>query len=535
MREAAMRRSGCAHAAVGLVLATIVAAPALAQKQGGVLRVYHRDSPASMSILEEGSFSVSTPMMGVFNNLVMYDQHVAQNSLESIVPDLATGWRWNEAQTELSFTLRAGVRWHDGKPFTSRDVKCTWDLLTGKSKDTLRLNYRGTWYLNLEAVTTPSDHEAVFHLKRPQPAFIALLASGHAPVYPCHVPAREMRQHPIGTGPFKFVEYQPNKSIKVTRNPDYWKPGRPYLDGVEYTIIASRATAILAFVAGKFDMTFPYEVTIPLMRDIKRQVPEAHCEVVPLNVAPNLLVNRVPPFDNLELRRAIALTLDRRAFVDILAEGQGDLGGAMLPPPEGKWGLPPEILATLPGYDPDVAKSREQARAIMRNLGYGPDKRLKVKLSARNLATYRDPAAILADHLKEIWIDAELDLIESANWVPKLIRKDFVFGLSLVGSAVDEPDQNFTEYYSCGSPRNYTGYCNAELDQLVARQSMERDPEARRRQVWEIDRRLQADVVRPILFHMRAATCWRPEVKNITLMVNSTYNGWRMEDVWLDR
>src|SRR5207253_8878004 len=85
------------------------------------------------------------------------------------------------------------------------------------------------------------------HLKRPQPAFLALLASGNSPIYPCHVAARDMRQHPIGTGPFRFVEFKPNESIKVARNPDYWKAGRPYLDGIEYTIIKNLSTAILAF------------------------------------------------------------------------------------------------------------------------------------------------------------------------------------------------------------------------------------------------------------------------------------------------
>ena len=132
-----------------------------------------------------------------------------------------------------------------------------------------------------------------------------------------------MRQHPIGTGPFKFVEFKPNENIKLTRNPDYWKPGRPYLDGIEYTIIPNRSTAILAFTAGKFDLTFPYEVTVPLMKDIKSQAPQAICELVPSNASTNLLVNReTPPFDNPDLRRALALALDRKSSVDILAEGQ---------------------------------------------------------------------------------------------------------------------------------------------------------------------------------------------------------------------
>jgi peptide/nickel transport system substrate-binding protein len=82
-------------------------------------------------------------------------------------------------------------------------------------------------------------------------------ASGYTRVYPCHVSPRDMRQHPIGTGPFKFVEFKPNESIRLARNPDYWTPGRPYLDGVEYTIIPNRSTAILAFTAGKFDLPFP--------------------------------------------------------------------------------------------------------------------------------------------------------------------------------------------------------------------------------------------------------------------------------------
>ena len=85
-----------------------------------------------------------------------------------------------------------------------------------------------------------------------QPSLLALLASGDTPVYPCHVSPAEMRTHPIGTGPFKFVEFKVNESIKLTRNLDYWKKGLPYLDGIEFTIIPNRSTAILAFIAGKF-------------------------------------------------------------------------------------------------------------------------------------------------------------------------------------------------------------------------------------------------------------------------------------------
>src|SRR6266404_1965878 len=317
-----------AAAAIGLV-AVATANRATAQKQGGILKSYSIDSPASLSIHEEVTIYAVRPVMGVFNNLVMYDQHVKQNSMQSIVPDLAIGWTWDEDGKQLTFKLHEGVKWHDGKPFTARDVKCTWDLLQGKTSETLRINPRKAWYRNLDEVTTNGDYEVTFHLKRPQPAFIALLASGFSPVYPCHVSPRDMRSHPIGTGPFKFVEFKPNESIKVTRNPDYWKKGRPYLDGIEYQIIKNVSTGVLAFVAGKVDMTSPYYLQVPVLKDVKDQAPEATCELVPVNVNRNVIMNREsPPFNNPDLRRAMALSLDRKAFVDTLTLGKGDVAGS---------------------------------------------------------------------------------------------------------------------------------------------------------------------------------------------------------------
>ena len=523
-------------AMVAIVLsAGLAGGAAEAQKQGGTLRVLHRDSPANMSIYEEGTISVVMPAMPLFNNLVVFDPKQKQNRLDNIVPDLAESWNLSEDGKELTFKLRSGIKWHDGKPFTANDVKCTWDLLQGKAKEKLRLNAREAWWINLDHVTADNDTQATFHLKRPQPSFLALLASGFTPVYPCHVSPAQMRQHPIGTGPFKFVEYKPNQSIKIVRNPDYWKPGRPYLDGIEWTIIPNRSTAVLAFVAGNFDMTFPFELTVPMLKDVHEQMPQAVCETAPQNVAPNLLITQKPPFDNLDLRRAIAMSLDRKAFIDIIGEGQGDIGTAMLPAPEGQWAMPKEMMEQLPGYSPDVAKSRAEAQKLMQSAGYGPDKHLSVKISARNLPMYRDAASILADQLKNVWIDAELDLVETANWLPKLVRSDFVFAQSLVGSGLDDPDQNFYENYICDSNRNYTHTCDREWDKMVDQQSTESDQEKRRKMVWELDRRLQERVVRPILFHIRSATCWRPEVEGLNIQVNSIYNGWRMEDVWLDK
>jgi len=524
-------------AAAALQIALSGTEAALAQKSGGILTVYNFDNPPSLSIHEELTTATLVPMMGVSNNLVIYKQDEPRNSLQSIVPDLATDWSWSEDGTQLTFRLREGVKWHDGRPFTAKDVRCTWDLLLGRSNEKLRTNPHKAWYQNVEEVTTDGDFNATFRLRRPQPALLALLASGHSPVYPCHVSPREMRQHPIGTGPFKFVEFKPNQSVKVSRNPDYWKKGRPYLDGIEYTIIANRSTAVLSFIAGKFDMTFPYlSLTVPLLKDVKSQVPQTICEVRPTNFAPTLIINRsAPPFDDPDLRRAMALALDRKAFIDILSEGQADIGGAMLPPPEGVWGMPPDMLKALPGYDPDVQKSRAEARKLMEKSGYGPDKRLQIKVGTRDVPFLRDPTVILIDQFKEIYIDGELDPVETGLWFAKLARKDYQVGITGITGGVDDPDQQLYENYACDSARNYSGYCNPEVEQLFDRQSREPDQEKRKQLVWEIDQRLQQEGARPIIYYSRGATCWQPYVKGLTTMANSIYNGWRMEDVWLDK
>ena len=140
-------------AIMAILLATAVAAtPAAAQKQGGTLKYYHRDNPPTTSIHEEATVSTVNPFMAVFNNLVLFDQGKPSNSLETIVPDLAESWSWSADGKQVTFKLRSGVKWHDGKPFTSKDVGCTFDLLLGKAKEPLRLNPRQVWYHNVANV-----------------------------------------------------------------------------------------------------------------------------------------------------------------------------------------------------------------------------------------------------------------------------------------------------------------------------------------------------------------------------------------------
>jgi peptide/nickel transport system substrate-binding protein len=530
----------CHSAATPLALLGILllaATPAAAQKKGGTLRLYHNDNPPSTSLLEESTIASVTPFMAVFNNLVMFDPAKVHESLDTVIPDLAESWAWDSTNTKLTFKLRQGVTWHDGKPFTSKDVQCTWRMLIGKGDTTdFHRNPRKVWYSKLQDVSTNGDFEATFELSEPQPSLPVLLASAFSPVYPCHVPQSVMRTKPVGTGPFKFVEFKRGTSIKLVRNPEYWKKDRPYLDEITFRMIDSRSTRMLAFATGEYDITFPADISVSLMQDVKARAPNAVCEMITTGTQSNLMVNRVnPPFDNPDIRKAMSLAIDRKPFSSILMEGFALTGGAMLPKPAGEWGMPPEMIVSLTGYGPDTARNIAEAQAIMQKLGYSEAKPLTIKIQTRNLPTYRDAAVIVTDQLKKIYISGELDILETPQWYARMAKKDYTIGLNVTGVSVDDPDGNIVENYSCKSERNYTQYCNPEVDRLLASQSRELDKEKRKKIVWDIERLLVDDAARPIITHGVAANCWQPYVRNYTPHDNSQYNSLRFEEVWLDK
>jgi peptide/nickel transport system substrate-binding protein len=537
MRASRLPGTSAACVIAALVIALSAATPVAAQKRGGTLRLYHNDNPPSTSLLEESTIASVTPFSAVFNNLVVFDPAKVHESIETVAPDLAESWSWDATNTRLTFKLRQGVKWHDGKPFTAKDVQCTWRMLIGKSEvSEFHRNPRRVWYSKLQDVTINGDYEATFEMSEPQPSLPVLLASAFSVVYPCHVPQAIMRTKPIGTGPFKLVEFNRGTSIRLVRNPDYWKKDRPYLDEITFRMIDSRATRMLAFAAGEFDITFPADIRVSLMQDVKARAPTAICEMITTGTQSNLMVNRVnPPFDNPELRKAMSLAIDRKAFNTILMDGLALMGGAMLPKPAGEWGMPPEMVSSLTGYGPDTASNIAEAREIMEKLGYSDAKPLGIKIQTRNLPTYRDPAVIVIDQLKKIYIAGELDILETPQWYARLARKDYTIGLNVTGVSVDDPDGNIVENYSCKSERNYTQYCNAEVDQLLAAQSRELDREKRRKIVWDIERLLVDDAARPNIISNVAVNCWQPYVRNYTPHDNSQYNSLRFEEVWLDK
>ena len=170
----------------------------------------------------------------------------------------------------------------------------------------------------------------------------------------------------------------------------------------------------------------------------------------------------------------------------------------------------------------------------MEKLSYNPNNPLKIKISASDIRFYRDPAVVLIDQLRQIYIDGELEAIDNTRYYPKIMRQEYTVGLNLQTSGPD-PDPILDLFYGCGSGFNWDGYCNHDVDKLIEQQSTEGDPVRRKQILWEIERKLAEEDVRPIIFYPSFSACTRPYVKGQTVMSNSIFSWFRREDVWLDK
>src|SRR6266567_1047639 len=261
-------------------------------KRGGILNAMLAEDPPGFSVHESSTISGVWPLSPCYSNLVLFDPARAHESAETVVPELAERWSWQDNYRNLVFFLRRNVRWHDGQPFTAKDVKYTFDVVR-EARDApakLRLSPRKDWYENVDAIETPDAQTVIFRLKRPQPSLLLLLASGYSPVYPAHVPVSELRSKCVGTGPFKLKEYRQGELIEMVKNPDYFVKGRPYLDGIRYTIIKDRGTRYSALQAGRQDIAFIWEVAKTIAETTKQALPQLVLVETSTNVNDHVIV-----------------------------------------------------------------------------------------------------------------------------------------------------------------------------------------------------------------------------------------------------
>ncbi|HZP38420.1 MAG TPA: ABC transporter substrate-binding protein [Methylomirabilota bacterium] len=519
--------------------AALLASPAGAQskpKRGGILNTVLIEDPPGLNIHESATVSNVWPVSPCYSNLVYFDPLKAQESVETVIPELAERWSWQDNYKNLVFFLRRNVKWHDGKPFTSADVKYTFDVVREApgAPARLRLSPRKEWWSNVASIETPEPYTVVFHLKRPQPSLLLMLASGYSPVLPAHVPLNELRQKCVGTGPFRFKEWSRGQLVELERNPDYFIPDRPHLDGIRYTIIRERGTRLAALQAGRLDAFVPLEMTRAMADTAKSVAPSLVITEIGQNGSDNILLNhKRAPFDNLQVRRAVNLALDRRAYVKSVRQDGAVVGAALMPRPMGFWGLGEADLRTLAGYR-DPARDKAEARRLLAEAGYGPGKPLRLEMLTRTSPIYVDLASFAVDQLRLVGIEATVKQVDTSAWFPVLARREFQIAANLTAGGFDDPDAYLVENYKCGSSRNYTDYCSEAMDRQIEAQSQELDRNKRLKMVADIQRTLEAEVARPMLGWRKEYFARYPYVKNL-VPHNALYNYGRMQEVWLDR
>ena len=302
-------------------------------------------------------------------------------SADTVIAELAEKWSWQDNYRNLVFFLRKNVKWHDGKPFTSKDVKYTFDVVreAPDAAGKLRLNPRKDWYANVEAIEAPEPHTVVFRLKRPQPSLLLMLASGYSPVLPAHVPLNELRQRAWAPARSSSRSTRAGEFVELERNPDYFVPGRPYLDGIRY--LDHHASAAPGWPrcrrAGSTSRAARDDEDHGRHAQAGGAVARGHRDRAERQ-RQRAHQPQAPPFDNLRCAGRSACAMDRRAYVQGVRHDGAVVGAALMPQPLGLLGrCPSRSCRRLPGYRRPGRRQGRGQQAARRGRRTAPGKPLR--------------------------------------------------------------------------------------------------------------------------------------------------------------
>lgn len=527
------RRNWTALATSVVVLLGLVFAPAavLAEEpqRGGILKVSLSGDPPSLDMHQEQTFKVTIPMSTVYNTLVMFDPH----GFPKIIGDLATSWETSEDGKAWTFKLHEGVKFHDGTELTSADVKASWDRIINPPEGVT--SSRRSFYTMIDSIDAPDKDTVVFNLKLPAASFLSMIAAPANFIYAkadIDKAPDWHKQHANGTGPFKFKKWVRGSSLEVERNPNYFKPGLPYMDGIKYFMIKDLSASAKSVRSGRTDVEFrgfpPAEVDAiekQLGDKVVVRYPKAMSQWgVAINVERK-------PFDDERVRKALSLAINRYDMAKTLKplSGLETVGG--LVHPDSEWGLKPEEMQDLPGFNPDYEKNLEEAKQLLTEAGF-PDG-FKTTLVNRSVKLpYIDLGVYIVSAWKKIGVEAEHKLEESATWSATRRNRDFELMIDPYGSsAAGDPDEMLTKFLTGASP-NWGRFSDPKVDELFKQQQIERDPQKR----IELVKALQRQVISHA-YWLPGLWWTRIEVRSARIKNYEPHHShWmnrRLEDMWL--
>lgn len=477
---------------------------------GGILRVGLSADPAELDPHKTSLTAAWHVLEFVYNGLVTTNE-----ALEP-VPALAEEWEISEDGLTYTFSLRQGVMFHNGREMVGDDVKYSLERILDPETASPHSSDLG----GIDTIEVVDPATVVITLSAPDSSFLAKLMGTSIAIVPQEVVEEngDLMQVMVGTGPFRYVDYVPNSVVTLERNPDYWEEGKPYVDGMEMQIIPDSTARTTALVTGTVDfIEYAPVQDLPIFEgDENIQIAgdqNTNIRYMAVNVTRE-------PFDQLEVRQAISMVIDRQPIIDAAVFGGGTATNIVFP--ESYWaGFESEIP------EPDI----EGARALLADAGY-PDGFQTVIHSWAQYPFLSNAAIVIQEQLRQIGIESELDFQENAIYLENYFSGNF--DLSVTGtSAYVDPNDVILANFGTGESNNGTGYSNPEVDELIAQGMEETDQDARA----EIYRRIQEILLEDLPWiNLFIANQYEAMTTNLKGYVHiPTGSNKTLKDAWLEQ
>ncbi|MFQ5852301.1 MAG: ABC transporter substrate-binding protein [Candidatus Binatia bacterium] len=522
---------------IGFVLIALVAlafTPRLraAEKPryGGTLNFAVPKDPPSFDGHRENTFALIHPVAPHYSLLLKFDQ----NAYPKIVGDLAESWTISKDGLTYTFKIRKGVRFHDGSLLTARDIKATYDKIIFPPKGVV--SARKGSYLMVKSVEAPDDQTVVFRLKWPAPSLLANLASPWNFVYKADILEKDpnwYKKNIMGTGPFKFKEYVPGSHWIGVKNKDYFMKGRPYLDGYRAIFIKSTSARVDAIRGGRALIEF--RGFSPAGRDkiVKTLGDKAKVQEGPwlcyLSVAIN---NEKPPFNDVRVRKALTLALDRWEGSKALSKIAIVKPVGALMRPGSEFAMSEKELTKLAGFGKDIKAARKEARRLLKEAGA---EGLKFTFKNRDLPMpYGHLGIWLIDQWRAIGVNVEQKVLERGPFFSDRKKGNFDTIMDWECGFMDEPDLQLFKFLSKGkSGANYSRFTDPVLDDLYEKQSRAKSLEERLKLIRAFEKRVLDEKVYtfPTLWWYKINPHWA-KVRGWK-QLPSHYLNQDLRDVWL--
>lgn len=452
-------------------------------RYGGVLVLHDYITPPGLDPHTQTNHAAAWAVAPVYNALVKRDD---QADPTRIVTDLAEKWEISPDGLVYTFSIPKGVKFHDGTPLTIEDVKFSMERQRFPAEG--KLSPRQKYLQAISKIETPDSNTLRLILSRPSASLLNSLSCGWVMIVSKQVAQThgDLEKTVVGTGPFKWVRYERGILLNLTKNPDYFKPGLPYLDGLKLYYIPDVFAYVSAFRTQRIDIISPpSRPRAPQAELIKREMPGVILQSCIKPGYHGVMINlKRKPWDDIRVREAASLAFDRQAAVKIIEDGFGFLIGPMHP--LGPWGIPQEELLKLPGYRQPKDADITRARRLMAEAGYPTG--FSTEAIGKNTPEILNVGAFVKEELKKLGIDMKFHIMDAATELKLRMEGAFDINAFALALSDDDPDIAFGEVFTKGGAQNYGGYTNPKLERLYIEQSQSTDPKKRKEIVLEMSR-----------------------------------------------